>query len=279
MNRLSKVAKNFLNCHLVLVKEFHRYFVKKCAMPEKRFGVLVIHGITANPATVAPIAGPLSDLGLPLRIPVLRGHGTDSPENLRGVTWHDWMNDAEAALLELLSETDKVIVVGHSMGGLIAVVLAGKYRERIDSVVLVAAAVEAATPFAPGKPLGFIAPLAAKFLKKWKFKPLYSDMKYAAGHPNYLWTPIESVKNLLELTSIANGKLASVTMPVLILQSRKDTRISKKCARIIFDRISTPVTKKEIVWFDKTDHEMFLDCEREQVVSRIEGFIRDRLDQ
>lgn len=242
----------------------------------EQLGVLVIHGITANPLTVNSVEKPLNDLGLPVCIPVLKGHGTGNPENLKGVGWEDWVQDAEMAMEALLKVVDKVVLIGHSMGGLISILLASKYGRQIDSIVLVAAAIEPASPFAPGKPLGFVAPVAAKFLKRWKFKPLYKDKRYASGHPNYLWVPIESIKALLALTQKANSMLIEVNMPALILQSRGDTRISKRCAEIIYTSISTAPAEKSIVWFEKTDHEMFLDLEKNEVCKVITGFVAER---
>ena len=89
-------------------------------MPEQPYGVLIVHGFTASLDCVSGIEAALKDSGLPIRMPVLRGHGAESPEALRGVFWHDWVADAEAALKDLLTEVDKVIVVGHSMGGLVS---------------------------------------------------------------------------------------------------------------------------------------------------------------
>ncbi len=82
-------------------------------MGEQPYGVLIIHGFTSSLDCVSGIEPPFKSLGLPTRVPVLRGHGAESPEALRGVTWHDWVADAEAALKDLLTEVDQVVVFGH----------------------------------------------------------------------------------------------------------------------------------------------------------------------
>lgn len=243
----------------------------------KAFGVLVIHGITANPETVREMEAPMKSLGLPVHIPVLRGHGADSPEKLRGVTWHEWISDAESALKDLLTEAEKAIIIGHSMGGLIAILLAAEHGSLIDSIILAGAAVQPASPLAPGKPLSFLAPVVGKLFKKWNFPPLYADPECARDHPNYLWAPMESVLTLLDLTRTARRRLADVLMPVLILQSRKDTRVAPESAEIIFSEVSTPEQNKRIVWFEKTDHEMFLDCERKLVAEVITKYVQERI--
>src|SRR4051812_28806156 len=76
-------------------------------------GVLLLHGYTSSLDTVNGLLPTIERLGLPYRMPVLRGHGTQ-PSDLRGVTWHDWVADGSAALDELLKEVPRAAVVGLS---------------------------------------------------------------------------------------------------------------------------------------------------------------------
>src|SRR5215218_9616244 len=82
-------------------------------------GVLLLHGLTSSLATVSGLVPHLEAAELPHAMPTLRGHGT-KPEDLRGVTWHGWYEDAERALDELLARCDRVVVMGLSMGGVVA---------------------------------------------------------------------------------------------------------------------------------------------------------------
>jgi alpha-beta hydrolase superfamily lysophospholipase len=88
----------------------------KANVTQDHLGVLILHGFTSSLDTVKPVASAVRELGLPTRMPILEGHGAQSPEALRGVTWHDWLADAEAALQELLTEAEQAIVFGHSEG-------------------------------------------------------------------------------------------------------------------------------------------------------------------
>jgi len=98
-------------------------------MSKKPYGVLIIHGFTSSLDCVCEIEPPLKALGLPTRMPVLRGHNAGSPEALRGVTWLDWVADAKSALQDLLTEVERAIIIGHSMGGLVALNLAADHME------------------------------------------------------------------------------------------------------------------------------------------------------
>ena len=246
-------------------------------MYKKKYGVLIIHGLTANPDTVREIEPSVKQLGVPYRMPTLRGHGARSPEALRGVTWHEWLSDAECALQDLLTESEKVIVIGHSMGGLVALNLAADSQGEIDSLILVAAAVQPASPLAPGQPLHFLSPVVGKLLKKWDFPPVYADSALASGNPNYLWAPMDAVLSFLDFTGTTRTRLSHIQPPTLILQSRNDSLVAPVSANIIYNGISTPAEQKEIVWFEKTNHEMFRDCEREAVVDVIIKYIKQRI--
>lgn len=245
-------------------------------MSKKPFGVLILHGFTSSLDCVREVEPPLKAMGLPTRMPVLRGHSAASPEALRGVTWPDWVADAETALADLLNEADKAIVVGLSMGGLVALTLAADHGGEIDSIVLAAAAIQLASPLAPGRPLAFAAPLVKAVLKKWDIVPEYADPALVQFDTNYRWAPIDSVIALLDFSQAARKRLGEVRTPALILQSHRDKTVTPASAEIIRDGIATPVEQKRIVWFETSGHEMFRDCERQAIIAVITSYVQER---
>jgi len=46
---------------------------------------------------------------------------------------------------------------------------------------------------------------------------------------------------------------------------------------MLFDTISTPPSQKRLVWFEKTEHTMFLDCERAAVNRTVLEYIQERI--
>jgi carboxylesterase len=211
-------------------------------------------------------------------MPVLRGHGAESPDALRGVVWQDWVADAEAALLDLLTEARRAIVVGHSTGGLIALILAADQPQVIDSVALAAAAIQHTSPLAPGRLLHFLAPLVARVLGAINMPPSYADPQLARSDTNYPWVPGDAALMFLEFTKVTRQRLSEVRVPTLVMHSRNDSTIAPVSANIIYDTISTPQAQKRLVWFEKTEHEMFRDCEREAVVETVMNWVRERIN-
>lgn len=246
-------------------------------MPKKPFGALIIHGFTDRLDSIQIIESAIVPLGVPIRMPVLRGHGAESPEALRGVTWQDWVADADAALRVLLEEAEKAIITGYSLGGLIALTLAVDNLENLDSIILAAAPVQINSPLAPGRSFHFLIPLLKRLIKKWGMPPIYVDTERVKFHTSYPWAPMDAIISLLDLSVVARNQLPKVKVPTLILQSHNDSTATPESANIIHKYISTPTDDKQIVWFEKTEHEMFRDLEREAVVDVIREYVNKRI--
>lgn len=94
--------------------------------------VLAVHGITATHRAWSHLVQALP--GMRVVAPDLRGRGrSNALPGPFGMARHA---DDLAALLGRL-EGDPVVVVGHSMGGFVSVVLAHRHRDLVDSLVLV----------------------------------------------------------------------------------------------------------------------------------------------
>jgi carboxylesterase len=246
-------------------------------MSKKPYGILILHGFTSSLDCVREVEPPLKALGLPTRMPVLRGHGAESPEALRGVRWPDWVADANSALNDLLAEADKAIVVGLSMGALVAINLAADHGDKIDSIILASPAILFTSPLAPGKPLGFLRPLVGRLVKNWDTPPEYTDKSLEKYNTNYLYAPMDSVVSLLDFSQAARKRLPEVKTPALILHSHKDTVLEPKSAEVVLAELGTPADRKKIVWFEKTNHEIFRDCERQAAIQTIAQYVRGRV--
>lgn len=252
-------------------------------MAEHAYGVLVVHGFTASLDCVCGVEAAVRELGLPTRMPVLRGHGAASPEALRGVSWQDWVADAEAALDDLLTEAERAILFGHSMGGLVALTLAADAGGRtgdpaggsIDGLILAAPAIHLRSPLAPGRPLSFLRPLIQRLVDKWDMPPTYADAALAGDDTNYAWAPGEAIGQILEFSEVTRRRLPEVRVPMLIMQSRRDSTVAPTSACIVYDRVSTPPEDKRILWFDETEHEMFRDCERTDTIQAVVDCVRE----
>jgi carboxylesterase len=183
-----------------------------------------------------------------------------------GTTDRDWYEDAENALLDLLQDAKKVIVVGLSMGGLLALELAARYREEVAGVVAVAAALKFKDP------LAVLTPVLSKVVKFWNSPNAFNDLELKKKeNRNYPKFATDAFASLYRYASQVHNLLSFVKADILILHSKKDQIIAPKSAQIIYEKVSSK--NKEIKWFEKSGHEMLLDLERDDVIKAVVDFI------
>ncbi len=239
----------------------------KTAGKKDPVGVLVLHGFTSHIHCVDPLLPGLEEMGVPYRFPILRGHGT-RPEDMENVTAYDWYEDAENALLDLYQDAEKIIVIGLSMGGAMALDLAAYHRDKVSAVVAVAAAIKVADPLAP------LSPLLASLVRFWPSPNAFNDKELAKKeNKNYPKFATRSFVSLYRYIKGTKNRLSFVRAPILILQSKKDTVVSPESAKIIYEKVSS--REKEIMWFEKTNHEMLLDLEHEKVIQAVLDFVKN----
>ncbi len=229
-----------------------------------KVGVLVLHGFTSHLKTVDGLKPYLDKHHIKSVFPVLRGHGTKF-KDLEGVTHRDWYADAEKALLTLSKSVDKVIVVGLSMGGLVALELATKHAQKLAGLVVVAPALKFADPFS------VLTPLLSKVVPYWPSPNAFHDKKLSKLSQNYKWFPTSAFASLYEYSQKIEKELPKVKTPILILHSKKDQVIAPKTANIIYENVSSEY--RDIKWFYKSGHEMMQDLESKEVFESIMNFI------
>lgn len=142
--------------------------------------VLAIHGITASSRAWIEVA---NRLRVPVLAPDLRGRGgSGRVPGPYGMAAHA----ADCfAVLDTLG-VERAAVVGHSMGGFVASVLAHRHPERVTRLVLV----DGGAPLPPptGGPETVIGPAARRLRMRFASPRAYRD--YWREHPSFArWTP------------------------------------------------------------------------------------------
>ena len=85
--------------------------------------VVLIHGFTGSPSELQLLAEALNSEGYGVEVPLLMGHGTNLNE-LMGVHPQQWIDPLDALITRLLSEGQKVVVGGLSLGSILSLQLA-----------------------------------------------------------------------------------------------------------------------------------------------------------
>src|SRR5690606_7077521 len=99
-------------------------------------GVLCIHGLTATPQMVRPVAEHLAGLGYAVSAPLLPGHGR-TWQQMNRTRYDDWATAVEVAALELRRDRRHLVVFGVSLGGALATEVTVRHPDLVDGLVLV----------------------------------------------------------------------------------------------------------------------------------------------
>ncbi len=225
--------------------------VRKCARPinirnGNRRAVLCIHGFTGYPGEMAYPASRLAESKWDVLVPRLTGHGTDG-RDFAPIGPAEWMRQLDDEWLNLNAEYDEVCVLGHSLGGLLALSLARKHD--ISKVAVMAPAIGIRT-----KGQCLLRPISWVIRKKsfpWKSDPKYSffderdddDDEYL-GAEYWSWIWFRQLAELQSLMKKTEKGLSDISSPVLGIFGDKDTvtgtggsEMMKKCLKAPFEAL------------------------------------------
>ncbi len=228
-------------------------------------GCLVIHGFTGAPFEVRGLGEYLARQGYTVLGPRLAGHATQ-PEDMLRSRWGDWAASVEDGWHLLRGTTERIFVVGLSMGGVLAL--------RASAHFPVAGTVAMSTPYElpPDPRLRLL-----KFL--WRFMPYAakegSDWQNPQAEENHIAYPKYPTRSLLELKKLLaemRAALPNLRKPVLLMHSRKDGGVAPENMPKIYAQVGS--AEKDMVWLEKSGHVVTRDVEKEIVFRAVDEFIR-----
>lgn len=233
--------------------------------PGNKTGCLLIHGFTSTPAELRIMGEALHKKGYSVYGILLAGHGT-MPDDMLTVSSEDWIECAQQGVNELKKQCNRVIVIGHSMGGLLALQMAA--RNKIAGLVTIAAAI---------KPFNRLSALAWLFKHFQKYTSLpqgewpSEQKKYLLHYPYF---PVSAAAELHRLAVHTRRILPQITANALIIQTKDDETVRPESASIIYHNISSQ--EKECLWLDGGTHNVpVVPPYNQQMMTRITEFIEE----
>lgn len=233
-------------------------------MPGGPKGVLLIHGFTGLPAELLLLGEHLNKAGFTVLGVRLAGHGT-TVEDMSHMTWEDWMDSVRDGYAVLSGFCEDISVIGHSMGGLFALLLSTE--EVVSHVVSLAAPIfiadERGIDALPPREAcyGGFVPKARRRMK---------DVPPAVNN-TYRKMPLISIHELVEVIEKTKGAIEKVKAPTLIIHSRDDHTAAPVSADYILSHVQGTA---RIVWLEKSGHLLPLASERERVFEEAAAFLQ-----
>lgn len=239
-------------------------------IPGGKTGCLLLHGYTGTPKEMRMLGDNLAEAGYTVLAPRLFAHAIQ-PEDMLRARWWDWAASAEDGLNLLKGCTDQQVVMGLSMGGVLALLTAARFN--------VAGVVSYSSPWnLPADPRIPFLPLISIFYPNiHKGKPDWHNPEAAKDHKEYPYYPTRSLLQLNRLIKTMRDELPNVNAPVLFVQSRQDHVIPEQSMEYLYQHVSSK--KKERLWVEDSGHVVIREPEREKVFLATRKFLTSLDDQ
>jgi carboxylesterase len=234
-----------------------------------RPSVILLHGFGGTPSDLRALAEGLADHGFRAVVPAIPDQtGTTFAYGRGGVSaaeYTDWLLKLIGS--ERAASGQPPSLVGFSMGGALAMLAAADLQ--VAKLVLISPYFDLpeATRWVAGAShwLRWIVPVVPK-VAKGQILDRDGYREYSTG--SYLIS-LRAVLRLAELAKMARAKAAHLTLPTLVLASKKDTVASFA----VTERLFSGLGNARLVACDRSNHIMTYDFDRELVEREVLAFL------
>ncbi len=217
-------------------------------------GCLVIHGFAGDIRDVFPLAKALREEGYHVECPTLEGHGLGR-RDLAKSTRHDWLRSAEEAYKRLSMRADAIVLIGFSMGGLLAFHIATKYPVRL--------LITMNTPYHYWDVREAISYLREDF-------PTHSR-RYMKS---LVKIPFRSMLQFRRLLAETKPLLPQIHTPYVLLQARRDDTVRSVSAEHLAQSVGSSATAR-ISWYDRSGHMLLHSPDADEAIAHVLATIRE----
>jgi carboxylesterase len=226
---------------------------------------LLVHGFNGEPLDMEELEEHLRQRGFTTRNLLLPGHGT-RVQDLARSTWQDWEAAVATATAKLLERHERVVLVGHSMGGALSLHTAAN-EPRVAGV----AALCPPLRMHPGE-----VPFVALSRHVTPYLPTFpEDVRDPGARTRYArraygWTPLPAVHSFFSALPTLRTELERVRCPSLIVCARNDHVVPMRDGKEIFERLGT--RDKDLLVLEQSYHVVTKDVERRHLFERVGAF-------
>lgn len=216
-------------------------------------GVLLVHGFGTSPAELRDFGAHLHAHGhavLGMRLP---GHGT-SWLDMETRSRADWLAAVRGHISILSALCERVVVIGFSTGGALALLAAAEPQPKLAGVAAVAAPVVVSDKNINYLKYAAVVHHAIRWLPG--LRNVLRLYPYGTQTPDtvYKFVPVDGLNQLRLLIAELLKNLKNVTLPVLVVQGLSDKTVIAKSAAEIFTRLGSET--KELKWVAGGPHNL-----------------------
>lgn len=212
----------------------------------------------------------------------LRGHGRSGGQRGHISSFYEYFSDVRyfIGFIRNSLKINKIIIIGHSMGGLIAVRCAQEYGREIEGLIVSSPLLRIKVPVPRAK--AFIGRLVSSVIPRLSMSngldPSFLSHDSTVVEA-YVADPLVHTRvtarwftEVLMAMEQANDKASTLTLPSLFLHAGDDRLTDIEGTKSLFERI--PPGNKELKIYQGFYHELFNETGKEQVFSDVERWLR-----
>jgi carboxylesterase len=240
-------------------------------LPGSGVSVLLIHGLSGTPYEMRYLGDRLAAAGMRVLGVRLKGHA-GTPEELGATDETNWYESVVEGFERIRQFGDPNVVVGLSMGALLAARLAADQRKDVAGLVMLAPAFVLPTPQRVA--LRLMRPALAWGDKIYFRRGAGSDIHDDAArsiHPGTRLMPLRASLSLIELSDRMRQRLSEIVQPTLVMHGRNDhTCPHDPNMSLVMGRLGS--FEKRAVTLEESYHVLSVDSEKELVAQEIVEF-------
>jgi carboxylesterase len=233
--------------------------------PGGPIGCLLVHGFTASPQELHGLGEHLAGEGHAVLGVRLFAHATKIDDMLRA-RWTDWYASVEDGYHLLRGACDQIVVMGLSLGAVLAFLLAADHP--LTGVVAMSA------PFAPRLDprlrLARLVKGVVRFIPKGP--PDWRDPEAAKTRVAYGAYPLRALAEVPKAMDTMRAILPRVIVPVLLIHSMEDDFVPPENMERIHAALGS--RDKQTLLVENSSHVISLDFARRQVYAAAAEFVR-----
>jgi acylglycerol lipase len=240
--------------------------------------VIMVHGLSEHIGRYQHVAEALANAGYKVYGLDHRGHGKSDGKRVQVTAHSHFIDDLKQYFDTIRSEnnSDKIFMLGHSMGSVIALQFALKYQNSLAGLVVTGTATDVAAAVSPmlrtianglhnlvpHAPIG--TPLKVESLTNDKsMQQIWlADTLVHKG-----WTPISIAKYIIDTGIIIQMNAKELVLPILIMHGETDTVAPISSSRIMVERIGS--ADKTLKTWANMQHEILNEVDRQAVINTI----------
>jgi len=265
------------------VKIFYRHY----PADSERARMVIVHGLGEHSGRYANVLGRVLPMGISVWMPDLRGHGQSEGRRGHVLNFDRYLADVRTMIETAGGRNDhgKLFLLGHSMGGLIALYCAARFAETLDGVLASSPALGMVVKVPAAKKI-----LGAIMSSIWPGLTMANELDAAKiSHDDnvvnaYIDDPLVHDRvsarfftELMAAMQAVNQQASSIRIPILMQVAGDDHLVNARAAEHFFQRLAAP--DKTLHVYEGLYHEIFNEpaAQREPVLRDLEAWLAERL--